>query len=98
MRIRKFNEEYDGVKLDVDYIKECLVELYDKYGDVEVYSEGLDDLLFSVDFTIDIEDFGDYGYNEDIIRYINSIFTDFIELATEAMDKVKIKYKDIYEK
>lgn len=94
MRIRKFNEDNENNELDIVYIEECLVEIYDKYHAYPIESD-IDDLLFQVEIDFGVENYSDYGHNEDTIRYINTVFTDLIELSTEAMEKVKIKYNNI---
>lgn len=89
MRIRKFNEDNENNELDIVYIEECLVEIYDKYHAYPIESD-IDDLLFQVEIDFGVENYSDYDHNEDTIRYINTVFTDLIELSTEAMEKVKI--------
>lgn len=93
MKIRKFNESVDS---EIQYIEECLVELYDSF-DVKLYN---DNTYITVSIDIPVSEFShnfeDYGFDISNFTSITNTLSNIKNIVEDAMPKMDIRYNYKY--
>ena len=85
MRIRKFNEDLESERLDLEFVKECFIELIDKYNaKIEPCEFGEDNEKRGCAITINI------NVNNDITQYYTNCYS--LDSVKKMLKGFKIEY------
>ena len=97
--LQKFNENNENYsETDTEYIDMCFVELSDSYEIINQREEyGNEDLCYySILIKIEVDyNYGDNGYNLGEFLSLSNKISDISEKVDDAINKVKIKYRNI---
>ena len=97
--LQKFNENNENYsETDTEYIDMCFVELSDSYEIINQREEyGNEDLCYySILIKIEVDyNYSNYGYNLGEFLSLSNKISDISEKVDDAINKVKIKYRNI---
>ena len=101
MRIRKFNEDLESERLDLEFVKECFIELIDKYNaKIEPCEFGEDEkrgcaISININVNNDITQYYTNCYSLDSVKKLSETFSYLVDISDYAVGMIKGKYSDI---